>query len=338
MSDYNLNVIKIQRTSVQDGNGIRTTIFFRGCPLRCKWCQNPEMLSKDTPLYKNHTIEDILEEVLRDKEYYLASGGGITLSGGEPLLQDAEKLVILLSKIKEEGISTAIETTLCVPYETIEKVLPYVDMFLVDIKVTNPQQHKELTNRDNALILENVEKLAKTSANIKFRMVMVPNMNDSEEYIKGMSELLNRLGYKTIELLRYHNMYEDKAKRMGIEIPMLNITQEQSLNSLKNGLAFFEKYGINAYNIRENDVKRTAQFSDRVYKIQNDIREAGRSLCIEVDKLKTKFYRKNGFNEPTHIHRAKRLKYVLENKSITVYDDELLVGNFTSKRLSLIHI
>ncbi|MGI6595080.1 MAG: pyruvate formate lyase family protein [Christensenellales bacterium] len=333
MGEKSMNVIKIQRTSVHDGSGLRTTIFFRGCPLRCKWCQNPEMLSKDTPLYENNTLEGILEEVFRDKEYYLASGGGITLSGGEPLIQDADKLVSLLSAIKKEGINTAVETTLCAPYSTIEKILQYVDLFLVDIKVAgNNEKHKELTGIDNNLIQENLQKLVQTNAKIRFRMVMIPGLNDREEHIEEMAKLLKSFGYDVVELLKYHNMYEDKAKRLGLEIPMLNITPEQSLCSLKQGLEFFQKYGINAYNIKENSIKRTAKFTDRVNKIQQDIRDAGRSLCIEVDKLKTKFYRKNGFKEPVHIHRAKRLKYVFENKSIKVYDQELLVGNFTAKR------
>ena len=333
MSNKTMNVIKIQRTSVYDGNGIRTTVFFRGCPLRCKWCQNPEMLSKETPLYEKNTLDDVLEEILRDKEYYLASGGGVTLSGGEPLIQDAENLVDLLSALKKEGVDTAVETTLCVPYSTIEKILPYVDLFLIDIKVAgNSEKHKELTGIEDSLIQENLKKITKTGAKIRFRMVMIPGLNDKEENIKAMSELLKSLGYDTIEILKYHNMYEEKAKRLNLEIPMLNITPEQSLISLKQGLEFFQKYGINAYNIKENSIKRTAEFTDRVNQIQQDIRNAGRSLCIEVDKLKTQFYRKNGFKEPVHIHRAKRLKYVLENKSINVYDKELLVGNFTSKR------
>jgi pyruvate formate lyase activating enzyme len=92
-----MNVIKIQRTSVQDGSGLRTTVFFRGCPLRCKWCQNPEMLSKDTPLYEKNTLEEVLEEILRDKQYYLASGGGVTISGGgSPVLLHIQKIVRVL--------------------------------------------------------------------------------------------------------------------------------------------------------------------------------------------------------------------------------------------------
>lgn len=333
MKEKSMNVIKIQRTSVQDGKGIRSTIFFRGCPLRCKWCQNPEMLTKDTPLYPSNIIPEILEEVLRDKEYYFASGGGVTLSGGEPLMQNADLLLELLSELKKQGINTAVETTLCVPYQTIARVLPYVDLFFVDIKVAqDSNKHKELTGIDSALIEENLEKIVKSEANIKFRMVMVPNLNDKEEHIKNMADLLTRLGYDSIELLKYHSMYEDKAKKLELDVPMLNISEEQSLISLKNGLKYFEKYGIKAYNIKENSIKRTAQFTDRVWKIQQDIRDAGRALCIEGDKLKTKFYRKNGFNESVHMHRAKRLKYLLENKTIKVYDGELLVGNFTAQR------
>lgn len=328
-----LNVVKIQRTSVQDGKGIRTTIFMRGCSLRCQWCQNPEMLTSEVPVEKDYSIEEIIEEALRDKEYYLASDGGVTLSGGDPLLQNAESLVALLSELKKEGINIAVETTLCAPYSTIERVLPYVDTFFIDLKVVgDPEKHKALTGIDDKLILNNLKRLARTDAYIKFRMVMVPGMNDKEEYIEAAAELLRSLDYNSIELLKYHNMYEDKARRLELKIPMLGISPDRSLNALRFGLEAFKKCGVIAYNVKENTVKKTAEFTDRVLSIQNDIRESGRALCIEADKLKTQFYRKNGFNEPVHLHRSKRLKYVLKNKSVIVNDNELIVGNFTSKR------
>ena len=329
-----LKVSKIQRTCVQDGAGIRTTVFFQGCGLRCLWCQNPESLT--SKLYDDalgdQTVEEILDVVLRDKAYYRNTGGGVTLSGGEPLLQDTKSLETLIQALNKEGIKVAIETTLFVKWETIESLIPLIDLFFVDFKAMDNELHKKLTGQSNELILSNLKKLVNSKANIKFRMVMVPEHNDSEANIKDTAELIKSYGFDTIELLKYHNMYEDKAKRLNIDIPMLGITPERSLISLKAGLETFKKYGVNAFNIVENSVKRTSEFTDRVMGIQQDIRDAGRALCIEAGKLKTKFYRKNGFKEPVHIHRAKRMKYLLENKSVIVYPKELLVGNFTAKR------
>lgn len=332
--DVKMKVFKIQRTCVQDGPGIRTTIFFQGCGLRCLWCQNPEGLAIDNPAVQScYSVDEIMNIVRRDRDYYNTTGGGVTLSGGEPLLQKTGLLVELLKALKKEKIKTAVETTLHAPLAAIEAVAPFVDIFFVDLKsVGEGEIHKKLTKQDNALIQSNLKALVEKKADIKFRMVMVPGHNDSEKQIISAAELLKSLGYDTIELLRYHNMYEDKAKRLNLDIPMLNITPDQSLTALKFGLDTFRKHGVNACNITDNSVKSTAEFTQRVIGVQQDIRNAGRALCMEVGKLKTQFYRKNGFNEPTHIHRAKRLKYVLENKTVKIYPNELLVGNFTSKR------
>jgi len=142
-----LNVLKIQRTCVHDGPGIRTTIFFQGCALRCLWCQNPEALSfkPDPASDSNYSMADIMEEVLRDKEYYFSTGGGVTLSGGDPLLQDADSLVDLLENLKKEQIHVSAETSLHVPTEKIGKIAPYIDLFLVDLKVIGSNDlHKQL--------------------------------------------------------------------------------------------------------------------------------------------------------------------------------------------------
>jgi formate C-acetyltransferase len=327
-------VAKIQRTCVQDGSGIRTTVFFQGCGLRCLWCQNPETLTKEFvgENIGEQTVAEILDVVIRDKAYYINTDGGVTLSGGEPLLQNPELLEELIKGIKAEGIKVNVETTLFVKWDRVEKIIPLIDLFFVDFKAIDCALHKKLTGQENALIQENLGKLVAAKANIKFRMVMVPGYNDSEANIKDTAELIKSYGYDTIELLKYHNMYEEKAKKLNLDIPMLAITPDQSLISLKFGLDTFRNNGVNAFNIVDNFVKNTSEFTPRVMKIQQDIRDAGRALCMEVSKLKTKFYRKNGFDEPVHLHRAKRLKYVLDNKSIKVYPDELLVGNFTAKR------
>jgi len=331
-----LNVLKIQRTCVHDGPGIRTTVFFQGCRLRCLWCQNPEALSlKAGPAPDgDYSIADIVEIVLRDKDYYFKTGGGVTLSGGDPLLQNPDSLISLLKLLKNENVHIAVETSLHVPWENISKVAPYIDLFLVDLKVVGDDDlHKKLTKQDSRLIHSNIKNMIDAKAKIKFRMVMVPGYNDGEDHIKATADFLKSVNYRSIELLKYHNMYEDKAKRLGLVRESLNITPEQSMASVKNAVALFKSFDINAECYDLDAVRHQAVFTDRVYKIQKDIRESDYHLCFEVSKLKTTFYQKNGFKKPAHIHRAERLDYVLNNKQVAVYPEELLVGNFTSKRV-----
>lgn len=332
----NLNILKIQRTCVHDGPGIRTTIFFKGCKLRCLWCQNPEALSfaPGTEPESNYSISDMMEIVLRDKDYYLKTGGGVTLSGGDPLLQDPHSLVLLLESLLKENVHIAVETSLHVPWENIGRVMPYIDLFLVDLKVVGDDDlHKKLTKQDSLLIHSNIKKLIDAKANIKFRMVMVPGYNDAEGNIKAAADFLKSINYDSIELLKYHNMYEDKAKHLGLVRESLNITPEQSLASVKSAVELFKTFGIKTECVDLDSSRNKAVFTKRVYDIQNDIRESDYHLCLEVSKLKTDYYKKNGFNKPTHIHRAERLDHVLKNKSVIIYPNELLVGNFTSKRV-----
>ncbi|MGQ4875490.1 MAG: pyruvate formate lyase family protein [Promethearchaeia archaeon] len=333
----NLRIFNIQRSSFYDGPGIRTTIFFRGCNLKCLWCQNPEgqSFNGNGNIDCSYSIDDILEIVLRDKEYYSASNGGVTLSGGEPFLQNPDSLIHLLELFKKEKIHIAIETSLHAPWKNINKVAPYIDLFLVDLKVAgNDDLHKKYTGQNSEIIYDNIKKLIDLGANIKFRTVIVPGYTDTEENIKAMSEFLKSIGYNSIELLKFHNMYEDKARRLGIDFIPLNITPEQSTASLKNGIKLFEKYGIKAESAELETFRRKAEFTKRVKEIQKAIRGSKRALCIEAAKLKTKYYRKNGFKKPVHIHRAERLSYVLRKKKVIIYPNELLVGNFTSKRVA----
>ncbi|MGP8152678.1 MAG: pyruvate formate lyase family protein [Smithella sp.] len=331
-----LNVLKIQRTCVHDGPGIRSTIFFQGCKLRCLWCQNPEALSlkHDITPESSYSISDIMEVVLRDKDYYFKTGGGVTLSGGDPLLQDPYSLILLLELLLKENIHVAVETSLHVPWENIGRMAPYIDLFLVDLKfVGDDNLHKKYTKQDSFLIHSNIKKLIDSNANIKFRMVMVPGYNDMEGNIKATADFLESINYDSIELLKYHNMYEDKARRLGLVRESLNITPEQSLASVKNAVELFKSFGIKTECYDLDSSRHKAIFTRRVYDIQKDIRESDYHLCLEVSKLKTDFYKKNGFNKPTHIHRAERLSYVIKNKEIIIYPHELLVGNFTSKRV-----
>ena len=331
-----LRVVRVQRSCVHDGPGLRTTIFFRGCALRCRWCQNPESL--DPAARKgdeNLTAEGTAELVLRDAKYYRATGGGVTLSGGEPFLQDPDSLLELLEALEEEDIPVAAETSLCAPWEAIEALVPHIGLFVVDLKAIDGALHKELAGRDNKLILSNLEKLAELGAHIRLRMLVVPGLNDSAEQIKAMADYVKSLGFDAIELMRYHSMYEDKARQLGLEVPMLGITGEQSLRALKNGIELFKQNGLD---VRSDDLAQkppAARFSQRVLDIQTAIREAPRSICFEVSQLKTEYYKKfDGFSKPVHIHRAERLRHVLRNKKTIVYPGELLVGNFTGKRVA----
>ena len=178
----------------------------------------------------------------------------------------------------------------------------------------------------------NIEKLIDLNAKVKFRMVMVPGYNDRESNIKATADFLKSINYNSIELLKYNNMYEDKARRLGLAPESLNITHDQSLASVKKAVELFKSLVIKAECYDLDASRHKAVFSKRVYDIQNAIRESGRSLCFEVSRLKTDYYKKNGFEKPTPIHRAERLSYVLANKSVIIYPQELLVGNFTSKR------
>jgi len=335
-SSGTLRVLQLQRTCVHDGPGIRTTVFFQGCGLRCLWCQNPEALTvrPDLAPHGHYTIDDIMDVVKRDREYYHSTSGGVTLSGGDPLLQNADSLVQLLQLLKDEDIHVSVETSMHVPWKTIEKVAPYVDLFLVDLKVTgNDDLHKKLTGQSSTLINDNIKKLIDLDVTIRFRMVMVPGYNDSERNICDAAEFLRSVNIPSIEILKYHNMYEDKAIRLDLQQESLHITRDESIESAKKAVDLFHSLGITAECLDLNYKRQQSRFSERVYRVQDAIRESGRSLCIESSKLKTRYYRKNGFKKPTPIHRAERLAHVLQHKLVKVYPDELLVGNFTAKRV-----
>ena len=161
-------IFDIQKFSIHDGPGIRTIVFLKGCPLRCRWCCNPESQSREIQTMvtggvektvgRDVTAEEVLEEVMKDTRYYRRSGGGITLSGGECLMQP-NFAVALLRGAKEMGLNTAIESTAFASFDTISRLLPYLDLYLMDIKHMNSAKHELFTGRPNELILENAMKI-----------------------------------------------------------------------------------------------------------------------------------------------------------------------------------
>ena len=218
-------IFNIQRFSIHDGPGVRTIIFLKGCPLRCKWCCNPEgqsykfenMLTGGISklVGKDVTVGEVMEEIQRDRVYYRRSGhGGITLSGGECLGQP-DFAEALLREAKRCGISTAIETTAFADMDTIRKLLPHIDTVLMDIKHMNSQKHKEFTSRDNSLILQNAAHIAREANSLIIRTPVIPTFNDTSQEIGDIASYAYNIGVRELHLLPYHRIGSDKYAGLG---------------------------------------------------------------------------------------------------------------------------
>ena len=238
-------IFDIQRFSVHDGPGIRTIVFLKGCALRCKWCCNPEsqnyaieemtLAGKTKVFGKDVTVGEVMETVLRDMPYYRRSGGGVTLSGGESLCQPDFALAIFKA-CKENGINTAMESTGFAKYEVIEKILPYLDLYLMDIKHTDSKKHEQFTSKPNELILENAKKIAKNVKELIIRVPVIPTFNDTEEEILSIARFAKSLGtVKEIHLLPYHRLGADKYKGLGrtYELSHLEPPKDEHMQKLK---------------------------------------------------------------------------------------------------------
>lgn len=277
--DRQIMVSNIQKYNVYDGPGIRTIIFFKGCPLRCKWCSNPEAISfhpdimyKETlctpreacaatcPLGQvcfvndsDHpidirkldkkpievkvedcpkaavtlsgepkTIPELMKVIHEDDAFYDISGGGVTLSGGECTAQDGA--LDLLRTCKEEGVNTAIETCGFTPTDKLLEIAEYVDLFLYDIKQMDSEKHKELVGVGNERVLTNVKALLNGGFNVKIRMPMLKEINDSHEEIQAVIDFLTPYkdfpNFQGIDLLPYHKLGVNKYKQLGWEYPI----------------------------------------------------------------------------------------------------------------------
>ena len=252
-------IFNIQRFSIHDGPGIRTIIFLKGCPLRCKWCCNPEgqewqpetmvVGGKSKLVGRDVTVREVMDEILRDRVYYNRSGnGGVTLSGGECLWQPDFALA-LLKTAKEYGVTTAIETTGYAEIDVIRRLLPYVDTVLMDIKHTDPVKHKEFTTRDNGLILENAKQIAREAKCLIVRTPVIPTFNDSPDEIRSIAEFAKSLGsVKEMHLLPYHRIGSDKYKGLGRSYTMAHIApptgeQMNALLEIVNATGLIGKIG-----------------------------------------------------------------------------------------------
>ena len=268
-------VTDFKKFAVHDGDGIRTTVFLKGCPLSCVWCHNPESISgrpqlafysekcvfcgecvrvcengaqaiipdadKKTPIRligrekcivcgecakvcgngalriygREMNVDEVMKVVREDRLFYESSGGGMTISGGEPTFQ-AGFTLSLLKAAKAEGINTALDTCGYAPREVYESLLPYVDKFLYDIKHISPEGHKRATGRDNRLIIENLRYLSDSGAKLEIRMPLVPSYNDDNETITGIGKLLSGIRITKLKLLPYHSYARSKYDALGI--------------------------------------------------------------------------------------------------------------------------
>ena len=215
MEDYRQTkgrIFDIQKFSIHDGDGIRTIVFLKGCVLRCRWCCNPESqeygiqtmtaAGEKKVVGRDVTVEEVMKTVGQDRPYYYRSGGGRTLSGGESLCQP-EFARDLLRAAKENGINTAMESMACAEFKVIDKILPYLDHYLLDIKHMDPAKHKEFTGRSNELMLENAKKIAESGkCRLSIRIPVIPTFNDTEEEIRAIAEYAKELpGTEKIHLL-----------------------------------------------------------------------------------------------------------------------------------------
>lgn len=239
-------VTNIQRFCLHDGPGIRTTVFFKGCNLRCPWCSNPENIDFNIQDYiyngkkgtfgKEYSLDELEREILKDQKYY-STGGGVTFSGGEPLFK-MKSIEPLLIKLKSLGINMCVETALTVP--DIDIAIKYIDEFIVDIKILD-ETAKTKINGDNKLFIKNIQKLFKNNKNVKFRIPLVPDFTYTKNNIDKILELLKKYKPECVELFETHNLSEEKYKSLNLEIKKFKKIKKEEIDELCNRI---NKLGI----------------------------------------------------------------------------------------------
>ena len=272
----------IKRMEIHDGDGLRTTVFFKGCPLRCIWCHNPESLSfeKQTAVFKSkciscgicknernektaeecptgaivtygreYGVEELVEILLQDEAFFKNSGGGITLSGGECLAQP-DFCIALAGLLHERGISVYVDTCGYAKRETVEKIIPYTDKFLYDIKAIDAKEHKKCTGKENHLILDNLKFLCEQGSRVEIRYPLVMGYNDRE--CENIAKFLSGLqGITKVKVLQYHSFSASRYEALGT-FHTLPDTQTTSYD-IEVAVNLFKSYGLRAVNGMRED-------------------------------------------------------------------------------------
>lgn len=266
----------IKRMEIHDGDGLRTTVFFKGCPLKCIWCHNPESISflPQTAFFRQKCIDcklckgkknantakacptgaltqfgqeffvdELAEQLVKDKTFFDYSGGGVTLSGGECLAQ-GEFCISLAKKLKQKNVSVYVDTCGFVKQETFKKILPYVDKFLFDVKAFSKEVHKKCTGEENGLILQNLKFLSDSKAKIEVRIPLVKGYNDGE--IEDIAKLLSNLNVQSVKVLKYHSLA--RSRYQALEMPDTMPQTETTLADVDKAVKTLKKYGLNAFN------------------------------------------------------------------------------------------
>ncbi|UCF06965.1 MAG: glycyl-radical enzyme activating protein [bacterium] len=257
------NIFDLKKFAIHDGPGIRTTVFFKGCPLECWWCHNPEGMNAEAEcadaeyrrkaydlslpldtnvIGPNVAVDTLMAELRKDSVFYMESGGGVTMSGGEPLMQH-DFLVQLLDRCVASGIDTAVDTSGYAPWEELEEIIPLVTLFLYDIKLIDDELHTQYTGVSNGLILENLHRLCGAGGEITIRVPLIPGITDTDSNLHDIVRFLEPFErIEHIGLLPYNRIGEDKFERLGITYkPGRRTTQDG--NELERIAGLFEQHG-----------------------------------------------------------------------------------------------
>lgn len=209
-----------------DGPGIRFIIFTQGCNLKCKYCQNRD--TWDLKVGKDYTVKELIQQILKFKEYMQASGGGVTVSGGEPLLQP-DFLIALFTELQKINISTCIDTSGMVALtDKIKKVINLTDIFLLDIKSINDETCRWLTGVSNKLELEFARYISEKGKRIWIRQVLVPGITDKEEDLLELKRFLETLNVEKVDILPYHTLGKSKWEKLGVQYELKDVRPANS--------------------------------------------------------------------------------------------------------------
>ena len=256
-------IFNVKRYSIHDGPGIRVTFFMKGCPLSCWWCHNPEGISpvsedivnlrrigdnefpqKET-VGKYYSVEEILEILQKDRIFFQQSEGGVTFSGGEPMMQP-DFLLETLKSCKAEGYHTAVDTSGYASLDNFHAIIPYTDLFLFDLKHLDAYRHIEYTGVSNISILDNLRMIVKSGKDIMVRIPVIPGKNDDNENLTAVRELLRSLksdNLRKINLLPFHKTGKSKYNKFNLPYRM-NGTEQPSQERMKELKKFFAETGI----------------------------------------------------------------------------------------------